>query len=74
MRDPNRIDSVIETVKEEWKKEPDWRLGQLIVNISRAAGYGDPFFMEDDVLMKVIKGEADQPEDQPEDQPGQEDC
>ena len=60
MRDPKRIDVVIEAVKEEWKKEPDWRLGQLIVNISRAAGKMDPFFLEDDMLMKVIKGEADQ--------------
>lgn len=48
MRDPNRIDTIIEAVKAEWKQEPDWRLGQLIVNISRAASYEDPFFMEDD--------------------------
>ena len=61
MRDPNRIDTIIEAVKEEWKKEPDWRLGQLIVNISRAAGFNDPFFMEDDRLMQVIRGEANAP-------------
>lgn len=61
MRDPNRIDTIIEAVKEEWKQEPDWRLGQLIVNISRAAGCSDPFFMEDDWLMQVIRGEANAP-------------
>lgn len=59
MRNPNRIDEIIETVREEWKKVPDWRLGQFIVNISRAAGYSDPFFLEDDRLMKVLKGEPD---------------
>ena len=66
MRDPNRIDTVIEAVKEEWRQVPDWRLGQLIVNISRAAGKMDPFFLEDDMLMNIIKGEANQT-DQTED-------
>ena len=57
MRDPNRIDQVIEAVKTEWKQAPDWRLGQLIVNISRAAGCSDPFFLEDDKLLEILKGE-----------------
>lgn len=59
MRDPERIDAVIDMVREAWKTEPDWRLGQLIVNISRAAGYEDPFFLEDDRLMQILKGEPD---------------
>ena len=58
MRNPDGIDAVIEAVKAEWKKEPDWRLGQLIVNISRAAGKMDPFFLEDDLLLKVITGDG----------------
>ena len=73
MRDPKRIDAVIEAVRDEWKQVPDWRLGQLIVNIGRAAGYGDPFYLEDDMLMKVIKGETDQ-EDQPDQIYQAEDC
>lgn len=56
MRKPERIDAVIEAVKAEWKQVPDWRLGQLIVNISRAAGKMDPFFLEDDELLEVISG------------------
>ena len=56
MRDPNRIDQVIEAVKAEWKQVPDWRLGQLIVNISRAAGCSDPFFLEDDRMLAILKG------------------
>ena len=57
MRDPDRIDGIIEAVKAEWQQAPDWRLGQLIVNISRAAGMEDPFFLEDDVLMGLLKGD-----------------
>ena len=55
MRDPNRIDAVIEAVRDAWKQVPDWRLGQLIVNVSRSAGHGDPFFLEDNQLMQVLK-------------------
>ena len=58
MRNPERIDAVIEAVRKEWKQVPDWRLGQLIVNISRAAGKMDPFFLEDDMLLKVISADA----------------
>jgi uncharacterized protein YihD (DUF1040 family) len=58
MRNPERIDAVIEAVRKEWKQVPDWRLGQLIVNISRAAGKMDPFFLEDDMLLKVISDDA----------------
>lgn len=54
MRNPERIDIIIEAVKEEWRKVPDWRLGQLITNISRAVGIKDPFFLEDDQLIKAI--------------------
>ena len=59
MRNPERIDKIMEAVKTEWKQVPDWRLGQLIVNLSRAAGREDPFFLEDDVLMGLLKGDAD---------------
>ena len=59
MRDPKRIDTVIEMIRSEWKKVPDWRLEQLIVNISRAAGLEDPFFLEDDRLMRILEGGED---------------
>ena len=62
MRDPNRIDKVIDAVKEAWKENPEWRLGQLIVNISRAANCSDPFFLEDDRLMGVITAVSEEGE------------
>ena len=54
MRNPERIEKVVDAVRDAWKQVPEWRLGQLIVNISRAAGYSDPFFMEDDRLLEMI--------------------
>lgn len=50
MRNPDRIDGVIETIRKVWKLEPDWRLGQLICNLARDAGFYDNFFIEDDRL------------------------
>ena len=48
MRDPDRIDGVLAAVKSVWVKYPDLRLGQLLWAIAS----GDPFFMEDDELVK----------------------
>ncbi len=49
MRDPNRLDRMIEKLRELWKTQPDQRLGQLIVNVIRP---GEPcprvFYAEDD--------------------------
>lgn len=55
MRDPNRIHSVIETIRRVWYLVPDWRLGQLICNLARDAGAWDSFYAEDDVLEAVAK-------------------
>lgn len=33
MRDPKRIDRIIEVLKHKWKQYPDLRLGQLILNV-----------------------------------------
>jgi uncharacterized protein YihD (DUF1040 family) len=32
MRDPNRIEGIIQRLREVWFREPDLRLGQLILN------------------------------------------
>lgn len=57
MRNPERIDVIVEAVRDAWKTVPDWRLGQLIVNIGRSVGKMDPFFLEDDDLLHILKGE-----------------
>lgn len=33
MRNPDRIEKVLERIKRVWKKYPDLRLGQLICNL-----------------------------------------
>jgi uncharacterized protein YihD (DUF1040 family) len=51
MRDPKRIDKVLNIIRMFWKQEPDLRLMQLLMN---ALGPGDPFHVEDDVLVKKL--------------------
>ena len=54
MRDPKRIDTVLNKLKELWELVPDWRLGQLVCNIGREGGHWDPFYLEDKELMRII--------------------
>lgn len=56
MRDPNRIDEVLEQLKILWKEHPDQRLGQLISNTAYPS---DIFNVEDDVMLKRINKEID---------------
>ena len=59
MRDPNRIDYYCDELAEVWHKVPDWRLGQLIVNIITAYSNKhndiDPFYVEDADFMKFVR-------------------
>jgi uncharacterized protein YihD (DUF1040 family) len=54
MRDPARIDEMLELLREVWRLEPDLRLGQLIYNAARMrdADLEDIFSVEDGVLRK----------------------
>ena len=52
MRDPKRIKRVLKLIEKFWDKVPDWRLGQLLVNVSK---HNDPFYYEDDELEKELK-------------------
>ena len=46
MRDPERIDRIIEKLGKVWHMEPQWRLGQLVSNLI-GTGRQDVFFFED---------------------------
>lgn len=48
MRDPNRIDPLLAKLGEAWKKHPDQRFGQFMVNFFSLCNR-DPFLPEDDV-------------------------
>lgn len=52
MRDINRIDPFLKELGNLWKENcPDWRFGQLIVNVLGE----DPFYIEDDKAINYFK-------------------
>lgn len=52
MRDPNRINRICELLSEVWKQYPDWRLGQLLFNLT---GRYDMFYVEDDTIEEELR-------------------
>jgi len=56
MRDPNRIDLIMEKLTKIWKLHPDWRLCQLLYNVTISTGWKqkDLFYFEDDELLKKL--------------------
>ena len=57
MRDPKRIDKFCQRLAICWKMVPDWRFGQFMMNVfGKMASEGkDPFFPEDDEVIKYIE-------------------
>ena len=59
MRDPNRIDKFCNELKTIWHKVPDWRFGQLMMNLFAVykIKYSavDWFNAEDDELINFFK-------------------
>ncbi len=52
MRDPGRIQEVLEVIREIWFKKTRLRLLQLLIN---ALPQGDPYYIEDDLLIDFLK-------------------
>lgn len=57
MRDPQRIDTILELVRQVWVEQPDLRLGQLIFNAARMRDpeLKDIYNIEDAVLQKGLR-------------------
>ncbi len=53
MRDPKRIDETLDVIRGIWKRSPDLRLTQLIMNAVYPTK--DPFYIEDEDLVKRLK-------------------
>ncbi len=53
MRDPARIERMLELVKKVWYSAPDLRLTQLIMNALKMNS--DPYYVEDDKLEIALK-------------------
>jgi len=56
IRDPNRIELLLNKIREVWEKHPDLRLGQLISNQAPQARWG-VFYIEDDELLKQLNAD-----------------
>lgn len=52
MRDPARIDRILEKLRAYWKKYPDMRLGQIVENATPEGE--DVFNVEDDVVERLL--------------------
>ena len=59
MRDINRLDKFYDELKEIHKKNfPDWRFGQLIINVFadwQAKTKRDIFFLEEDEMIQIFR-------------------
>lgn len=58
MRDPNRIPKMLDLLKEFWIRNPDLRLGQLILNLTERSlpvdRFSEMFYQEDDETYKRL--------------------
>ena len=59
MREPERIDRIINKLRDEWKKNPNRRFWQLIMNKNRYLydedmKVKDPFYIEDAEFERVL--------------------
>lgn len=59
MRDEQRIDTTLALLRQAWKKVPDWRLGQLLMNLhgmgEGTASRRDLFYQEDYQWERALK-------------------
>ena len=62
MRDPVRIRSILEEIERIWVQHPDWRLGQLVSNLTGWAGES-VWDVEDDALLNEIQHHLEQAEE-----------
>ena len=52
MRNPERIDNILERLKVVWKENPDLRLGQLLLAVIKMDRL---FYIEDETLMQALE-------------------
>ena len=53
MRDPNRIDRIIERLRKVWHASPDMRLGQLLVNVIKPSQPCPQVFSIEDTITEA---------------------
>lgn len=61
MRDINRIDKLLNELGELWKKQPDMRFGQLIMNLDLSLNDNSIMWnKEDEDWLKLIQNKKDE--------------
>lgn len=62
MRDEEKIDPFLSALRDFWLKNPDWRFGQLVVNVLRhgtdsrgKTPINDPFYVEDERFLERLR-------------------
>lgn len=60
MRNPERIQQLLSLIQKKWEKNPDLRLGQLLVGIAMRyhltpVGEFDIFHVEDDKFIEALE-------------------
>lgn len=63
MRDPKRIDYILELLGKGWKTQPDLRFCQLMINLSHYIISNDLFYLEDDEFARWVIDYFDLDED-----------
>lgn len=54
MRDPKRIEVILDHIRQVWEANPDLRLGQIVASAAQqTTGYTDTFYVED---IKLLAG------------------
>lgn len=53
MRDINRIDDYLNVIKKIWKKNPDLRFSQLVLNVFTDSSLD--YYIEDDKSLEMFK-------------------
>ncbi len=53
-RDPNRIDDVLRRIGVAWKRNPDLRLGQIVMNVCERVN-PTTYWVEDEDLVRRIE-------------------
>lgn len=59
MRDPDRIDCVIEKINKYWDSMEVNSLPELVSEVSKVNNYNDPFHMEDDQIISYLDNRND---------------
>lgn len=55
MRNPERIDTILDLIEDIWRKYPDLRLGQLLINVIGTHMENNLFYYEDDSLIRDLE-------------------